>query len=65
VPIGTQEAVGCRDCSLNVDGVDRRTAPLASEASEGKGSGSLRRMTVFVRYENVVRLLEFLGYQLE
>ena len=30
-----------------------------------KGSGSLRRMTVFVRYENVVRLLEFLGYQLE
>jgi hypothetical protein len=30
-----------------------------------KGSGSLRRITVFVRYENVVRLLEFLGYHLE
>jgi hypothetical protein len=30
-----------------------------------KGSGSLRRITVFVRDENVVRLLEFLGYQLE
>jgi hypothetical protein len=30
-----------------------------------KGSGSLRRMTVFVRHENVVRLLEFFGYQLE
>ena len=30
-----------------------------------KGSGSLRRITVFVRYENVVRLLDFLGYQLE
>jgi hypothetical protein len=30
-----------------------------------KGSGSLRRMTVFVRHENVVRLLEFLGYSLE
>jgi hypothetical protein len=30
-----------------------------------KGSGSLRRMTVFVRHENVVRLLEFLGYCLE
>jgi hypothetical protein len=30
-----------------------------------KGGGSLRRMTVFVRYENVVRLLEFLGYCLE
>jgi hypothetical protein len=30
-----------------------------------KGSGSVRRITVFVRHENVVRLLEFLGYQLE
>jgi hypothetical protein len=30
-----------------------------------KGSGSLRRITVFVRHENVVRLLEFLGYHLE
>jgi len=30
-----------------------------------KGSGSLRRVTVFVRHENVIRLLEFLGYQLE
>jgi hypothetical protein len=30
-----------------------------------KGSGSLRRVTVFVRHENVVRLLEFLGYRLE
>jgi hypothetical protein len=30
-----------------------------------KGSGSLRRITVFVRYENVVRLLKFLSYCLE
>jgi hypothetical protein len=30
-----------------------------------KGNGSLRRITVFVRHENVVRLLEFFGYQLE
>ena len=30
-----------------------------------KGSGSLRRITVFVRYENVLRLLKFLGYCLE
>jgi hypothetical protein len=30
-----------------------------------KGSGFLRRITVFVRYENVVRLLEFLGYRVE
>jgi hypothetical protein len=30
-----------------------------------QGSGSLRRITVFVRHENVLRLLEFLGYCLE
>jgi hypothetical protein len=30
-----------------------------------KGTGFLRRMTVFVRHENVVRLLEFLGYRVE
>jgi hypothetical protein len=30
-----------------------------------KGSGSLRRITVFVRHENVGRLLKFLGYCLE
>jgi hypothetical protein len=30
-----------------------------------KCSGSLRRITVFVRHENVVRLLAFLGYSLE
>jgi hypothetical protein len=30
-----------------------------------RSTGSLYRLTVFVRYENVVRLLEYLGYQLE
>ncbi len=30
-----------------------------------KGSGSLHRITVFVRHENVIRLLEFFGYCLE
>src|SRR5215204_5095895 len=30
-----------------------------------KGSGSLLRITVFVRHENVVKLLEFLGYRME
>jgi hypothetical protein len=30
-----------------------------------KGRGSLRRVTVYVRHENVVRLLAFLGYCLE
>ena len=32
--------------------------------AEKKGSGSLYSITVFVRHENAVRLLEFLGYQL-
>jgi len=30
-----------------------------------RGRGLLHRLTVFVRYENVVRLLEFLGYRQE
>jgi hypothetical protein len=30
-----------------------------------KGTGSLRRITVFVRHKNVGRLLEFFGYRLE
>lgn len=30
-----------------------------------KGRGHLRRLTVFVRHENVIRLLEFLGYRQE
>ena len=28
-----------------------------------RGKGNLHRLTVFVRHENVVRLLEFLGYR--
>jgi hypothetical protein len=28
-----------------------------------RGRGHLRSLTVFVRHENVVRLLEFLGYR--
>ena len=30
-----------------------------------KGTGPLRRLTVFVQYENVLRLLEFLGHRQE
>jgi hypothetical protein len=30
-----------------------------------RGTGSLRRVTVFIRYENTHRLLDFLGYCLE
>jgi hypothetical protein len=41
--------------------IRRRYRKLASR----KGSGSLRRITVFIRCENVVRLLELLGYRVE
>jgi hypothetical protein len=30
-----------------------------------RGRGSLPRLTVFVRHENVLRFLEFLGYRQE
>jgi hypothetical protein len=49
--------VSLRD-AFRIRRVFRRLARL-------KGSGSLCRITVFVRYENVIRLLEFLEYCLE
>jgi len=30
-----------------------------------RGRGHLHRLTVFIRHDNVVRLLEFLGYRVE
>jgi hypothetical protein len=42
-----------------------RIRRIYKKLAKRKGSGSLCRITVFVRYENVVRLLEFLGYCLE
>jgi hypothetical protein len=42
-----------------------RIRRIYRKLAKKKGGGSLRRITVFVRYENVVRLLGFLGYQLE
>jgi hypothetical protein len=42
-----------------------RIRRIFRKLAKRRGSGSLRRITVFVRYENVVRLLEFLGYRLE
>jgi hypothetical protein len=42
-----------------------RIRRIYRELARKKGSGSLRRITVFVKYENVIRLLEFLGYCLE
>jgi len=42
-----------------------RIRRLYRKLARRKGSGSLRRITVFVRYENVIRLLEFFGYRPE
>jgi hypothetical protein len=42
-----------------------RIRRIYRKLAKRKGSGSLRCMTVFIRHENVVRLLEFLGYCLE
>jgi len=42
-----------------------RIRRIYRKLAKRKGSGHLRRITVFVRHENVVRLFEFLGYQLE
>jgi hypothetical protein len=42
-----------------------RIRRIYRKLAKRKGSGCLRRITVFVRHENVVRLLEFLGYRME
>jgi hypothetical protein len=42
-----------------------RVSRIFRKLARRKGTGSLRRITVFVRYENVIRYLEFLGYSLE
>jgi hypothetical protein len=42
-----------------------RIRRIYRKLAKRKGSGFLHRITVFVRHENVVRLLEFLGYSLE
>jgi len=38
---------------------------ISRKLAKRKGCGTLRRITVFVRYENVARILEFFGYRLE
>jgi len=42
-----------------------RIRRIYRKLAKRKGGGSLRRVTVFVRHENVVRLLGFMGYRLE
>jgi hypothetical protein len=40
-----------------------RIRRIYRKLAQMRGRGQLRRLTVFVRYENVVRVLEFLGYR--
>jgi hypothetical protein len=42
-----------------------RIRRIYRKLAKRKGDGPLRRITVFVRYENATRLLGFLGYRLE
>jgi len=42
-----------------------RIRRIYRKLAKRKGSGSLHSITMFVRHESVVRLLEFLGCQLE
>jgi hypothetical protein len=42
-----------------------RIRRIYRKLAQRKVSASLHTITVFVRYENVVRLLEFLGYRVE
>ncbi len=42
-----------------------RIRRIYRKLAKRKGGGPLYRITVFVRVENTLRLLEFLGYRLE
>jgi hypothetical protein len=42
-----------------------RTRRIYRRLAKMRGKGHLRRLTVFMQHENVVRLLEFLGYRWE
>jgi hypothetical protein len=42
-----------------------RIKRIYKKLAKMRGTGSLRRVTVFIRHENVVRLLEYLGYPQE
>ena len=62
ISLGVTRTVGNGEVSLNdaykIRRIYRRLAKM-------RGRGHLHRLTVFVRHENVVRLLELLGYRVE
>jgi hypothetical protein len=42
-----------------------KTRRIYRRLAKMRGKGCLHRLTVFIRHENVVRLIEFLGYRQE
>jgi hypothetical protein len=65
-PVQSEELLPIRWETVQVSLRDAfRTRRIYRKLARKKGIGSLRRITVFVRHENVVRLLRFLGYCLE
>ena len=58
LPVRWETVRVSREDAYRIGRVYRRLAKM-------RGTGHLRRLTVFVRHENVVRLLEFLGHRQE
>jgi hypothetical protein len=56
LPVTWETVRVSREDAYRIRRVYRRLAKM-------RGKGHLRRLTVFVRHENVMRLLEFLGYR--
>jgi hypothetical protein len=58
VPVQWETVRVSREDGYRINRIYRRLANM-------RVGGHLRRLTVFVRYENVVRMLEFLEYRQE
>ncbi|MCA1730204.1 MAG: hypothetical protein LC751_12585 [Actinobacteria bacterium] len=55
LPVQWETVRVSREDAYRIRRIYRRPAKM-------RGRGNLRRLTVFIRYDNVLRLLEFLGY---
>jgi len=58
LPVKWEISKVSREDAYKIRRIYRRLAKM-------RGRGHLHRLTVFIRHENVVRLLEFLGYRVE
>ncbi len=58
LPVQWETVKVSREDAYKIRRIYRRLAKM-------RGRGNLHRLTVFVRHENVVRLLKFLGYRHE